>query len=37
MDQAHAIVGIEHSEWETCHVEITDEDGRISWDEVKMR
>lgn len=34
LDQARAIVGIEHSEWESCHVEITDEDGRISWDEV---
>lgn len=34
LDQAHAIVGIEHSEWEACHVEITDEDGSISWEEV---
>lgn len=34
LDQAHAIVGIEHSKWESCHVEITDQDGRISWEEV---
>jgi hypothetical protein len=34
LDQAHAIVGIQYSEWKSCHVEITDEDGRISWEEV---
>jgi hypothetical protein len=34
LDEAHAIVGLEHSEWDSCHVEITDEDGRISWEEV---
>ena len=29
--QAHADVGIEYVEWEPCHIEITNEDGRIDW------
>ena len=31
VDQAHAIVGIEHSEWENCDAEILSEDGTIAW------
>jgi hypothetical protein len=31
MDQAKSIVGILHDEWQSCHVEITNENGSISW------
>ncbi len=34
LDQAHAIVGVDCSEWAACGVEITNEDGSISWDDV---
>ncbi|MEI7729064.1 MAG: hypothetical protein WCO56_05815 [Verrucomicrobiota bacterium] len=34
LDQAHAIAGVEASEWEQCNAEITNEDGRVSWEEV---
>ncbi len=29
------IVGINHSEWDQCEIEITNDDGSISWDERK--
>lgn len=35
LDQAHAIVGIKHSEWEPCRVEITNDEGKITWEEVQ--
>ena len=31
IDQAHAIAGIRHGEWTACHVEVTDDEGRIPW------
>ena len=34
LDQAHAIVGVQSSEWEPCNVRIANEDGSISWEEV---
>jgi hypothetical protein len=34
LDQAHAIVGVKHSEWQPCHVEIKDDQGRTSWQEL---
>src|SRR5262245_43492861 len=32
--QAHVIVGVEYAEWEPCHIEITNDDGCISWKKV---
>ena len=34
VDQAHSIVGIDHSEWESCNVEILNEDGTIAWADI---
>ncbi len=34
LDQAHAIVGVDWSEWTPCRVEIMHKDGSISWDDV---
>ena len=35
IDQAKAIVGIKKTEWSNCEVEITREDGGISWFDFK--
>ncbi len=33
LDQAKAIVGLNHSEWDRCEIEITNDDGSISWND----
>ena len=37
IDQAHAIVGICTDEWMSCRVEITNDDGSISWQAVAQQ
>src|SRR5262245_51205576 len=32
--QAHADLGIEYVEWEPCHVDITKDDCRLSWERI---
>ena len=35
LDQAHAMIGVERSEWESCKAEIANNDGRIRWEEIQ--